>query len=124
MQTDMTLSQFGGICPNVGDKIFLDWRDWGFLRVEERHFVLLNNVERGWALLVSEFMGSPYEKALLGRWAADSAFLAEPVEEEPKLESLSERKQPLDRKSRDPAYWTEERKAALAKERARRLRDR
>lgn len=118
---------FGGVLPMVGD-LYSTWRtavDQSTYRVIARHVV--EKPRPKWALIVEEL---PESVATLNWWTAwinDSTWLDHlPTESDEASERSKERlgewkKEKLDRNNRDPAYWTEERKQILQKEREARL---
>jgi|GEM_PF-3422347 len=121
------LSEFGGVCPSVGDHIatWLTGDPFTYYIVRSRCFIDARGRDRGWALVVHEVKPSPPLENLLEDWLADTKFIRE-CEESDEDEDVpvtapatsgAATAEKLDRSNRDPAYWTPERKEILRRER-------
>lgn len=121
------LSEFGGVCPGVGDHIatWLTGDPFTYYIVRSRCFIEAGGRDRGWALVVQEVKPTPPLENLTEDWLADTKFIRE-CEEADECEDVPATvpathavptSEKLDRSNRDPAYWTPERKDILRRER-------
>lgn len=117
------LSEFGGVCPSVGDHIatWLTGDPFTYYVVRSRCFIEAGGSDRGWALVVQEVRPKAPLENLVEDWLEDTKFIrecgeADEEEDGPPTASPPTPKE-LDRSNRDPAYWTPERKEMLRLER-------
>lgn len=117
------LSEFGGVCPNVGDHIatWLTGDPFTYYAVRSRCFIEAGGRDRGWALVVQEVRPTAPLANLVEDWLADTKFIRDceraDKEEDGPPKAPPPTPEELDRSNRDPAYWTPERKEMLRRER-------